>query len=102
MLEEGDGSQILPLVQQAVRGLTMPAVGVLQQSNQLRRASLTQPWRGPMLEFLRGEPVNPAPVRSAPQVELGADVVRDRPGVLNRLAVHVEDRQRTVGRIDKV
>src|SRR5438067_973976 len=50
----------------------------------------------------RSESIEPAAVAAAGEIELGLDVVGDRPGVFDRFAVHVEDGQRAVGGVDEI
>ena len=97
-----DGRRVLPLEEEPVGRVAVPGVGVFEQGHQFEGRCPAQPGSGPGSEAGRGESVDAAAVGAAAEVELGLDVVGDRPGVLDRLAVHVEDGQRAVGGVDEV
>src|SRR5438876_961001 len=59
-------------------------------------------WRLWRCEGGRREAIKSAAVVAAGEIELSLDVVGDRPGMLDRLAIHVEHGQRAVGGVDEV
>src|SRR5262245_48759264 len=80
----------------------MPAIGAGEEDDEFGGGSGGElGWFGKS-ELVRREAVETTAVVAAGEVELGLDVVGDRPGVFDRLAIHVEDGQRAVGGVDEV
>ena len=74
----------------------MPAVRMIERRNQLVHSRLAKPGRPRLSELFRHDAVNPAPVIAAVEVDVLLDATRQRPRMLDHLAVHVGDVQRTV------
>ena len=97
-----DGRAVHSLEEQSMGRVAPPSVGTFQFPHEFGGRGIAQPGRWWWLESPRREPVDSPPVASAFQVDQRLDVVGDRPGMLDRLAVHVQHVQRAVGRIDVV
>src|SRR5438128_8509922 len=80
---------VLALVKQARGGIAMPAIWVFERGNQLCDRCLAQPWQSWLLKTVRHDAVNPPPIIAAVQVQEFFDVVRQRPWMLDYLAVHI-------------
>ncbi len=100
--ERIDGGRVLPLEDQSVRGVAVPGVGMFQKSDQLDGREPSQVGRRREAEIGWSEPVDAPAILTIAQVEPGLDVVGNRPGVLDRLAVHVENVQGSIGRIHEI
>ncbi len=92
----------MPLDQEPLGGLAAPCVGVGERPDKLRGRCRAQSGLGPTLESFRHDLVDPPAVLAARQVEVPLDRIGDRGGMLDRLAVHVQDGERAVRRVREV
>ena len=102
LFECRENGSVLPLEQQALCRLSLPDVFGLQAPHEIQRVEAAEPHHGRLRGTRGREPINPSAVVAALQVEVGLDVVRDRVGMLDRLAVHVDDVERSVGRVHEI
>src|SRR5579885_455840 len=96
------GSLILALEKKTVSGFTPPSIGILQTFDELDSASFAKSRRRRCLEPRRRQPPDAATVASAFESELGLDVVRDRPGMLDHFTVHIHDVQGAIRSVDEI
>src|SRR5690349_19200111 len=88
---------VLPLEEKPLGRFAIPGVRAFEVSNAFGSCASGERWRLRRFELRRRKPIQPAAVVAAGEVELGFDVVGDRPGVLDSLAIHVEDGEGAVG-----
>ena len=98
----GEHVRIASFDQKALGGLAPPRRRVGQQRDKVHGRHAAQP-RNPAAKTGGGdEVVQPPFVLAAGQIEVFLDRFGDRQRMLDRLAVHVEDQERAVGRVGEV
>ena len=74
----------------------MPAVRMNERRYQLGHSCLAKPGQLRLNEYSRYNPVNPATIVAAVQVDVLFDAVRQRPRMLNHFAVHIGNVKRAI------
>src|SRR5437667_12689233 len=77
----------------------MPRVGMFERRNQFFHRSLVHSDSFRLFEAIGGNPKNPATIVSAVQIEKLFEVLRQGPGMLDNLPMHIDHVKRSVGRI---
>src|SRR5262245_29617623 len=95
-------SPIPPLKQQPLSRFAKPRLRAFEIGDELSGGASRKLRPRRRCESRRRQPIEPPALFAAAEVNLGFDVVGDRPGMLDRLAIHVEDGERAVGGIDEV
>ena len=91
--------RVAPLAEQPRGGVAMPAVRVLQSFHQVFGARAAKPHQL-RLRKIRWHDAEDAPaIHAAVQVQFALQLRRQRPRVLDRLAIHVHDVERAVRRV---
>src|SRR6187455_450433 len=93
---------VTSLAKQPLSCFAPPGVGAFQVRDKLGGCGGTELRLRASAKRWRCKAINPTTIIAATQVEFCLDVIRDRPWMLDGLAVHIQNMQSTVRRVDKV
>src|SRR5690606_25593889 len=87
---------------QAGGRFAVPGVGVREQLDEFFGRRFIHPWVGTLLVIDRRYPPDATPVAPARQVQVLLDDRRDALGMLNHLAIHIQDKHRAIGSLGEL
>src|SRR6267378_1432048 len=96
------GGLVLAFIKQASGSVAMPTIRVFQGGNQFCGGNFAQFGRLRVFEIVRCDTINSASVVTTVQIEKSFDIIRQRPGVLDDFAIHVDDIERSIRRVCKL